>query len=196
MRLNDEPLYGDGATGPDVNRDWNGLGVLGPDRCVAAMAGAELCEVDGELPNGIRASAFVTQKDGFGSVSEDGRWYIKVKGQNANARGRYRLSVEMDRKYILCTDDIAEPNNMSGAAFDLMAVDELTQARLGGGREIRPNQPVSLPALNLCDELTFGSPTGPAVDRVDTSRKPQSRRRPARILVRTEDDNQIERRTI
>ncbi|MED5358699.1 MAG: hypothetical protein VYD85_09835, partial [Pseudomonadota bacterium] len=158
----DETIYG--ATAPGPNEGFS----LTPDNCFN-NDGADGCIIDDAIPPGLRAVAVKLASGPFNFQSVDGRWYVRVRGLDAEEVGRYQISVTMDRQFPLCLDDAAESNDTLQTAFNLMTVDALTQESVqqGGGRELPGGLPVQLTNLNLCDAITTGGAGATSIDRQD-----------------------------
>lgn len=88
----------------------------------------------------------------FNAVIQDGAYYIRVVGLDPTRFGAYRLTVAVDRDGVLCLPDAAEPNDVAGAAYDLMSVAGFTREGFDGVRELVPDADLALPGLTLCDE--------------------------------------------
>jgi len=104
----------------------------------------------GEAANGVRYVQFTAAR--FNFLIQDGRYHIRVVGLNGQQVGRYRLSITVDRENILCTPDVAEPNNDGAGAFDLMGAPGFSFVGFDGVAELNSGVDLRLDALTLCED--------------------------------------------
>ncbi len=87
----------------------------------------------------------------FNAAIQDGDYYIRVNGVNADQTAGYTLAVSVDRDRALCLADVAEPNDRLDRAYDLMGVAEIVRPRVdGAGNELIPDIDLVIPDLWLC----------------------------------------------
>ena len=100
-------------------------------------------------PDGTRIYSFSV--DRFNASVQDGVYYLRVVGANAEQTARYTLTVTVDRDRALCLDDVAEPNDALNRAFDVMGRADLVRLRFdGNGSELIPDIDLEVPGLWLC----------------------------------------------
>jgi len=100
-------------------------------------------------PDGTRTLSMGVPR--FNAAIQNGTYYVRVFGADANEAGSYTLTVGVDRERPLCLDDLAEPNDASNRAYDLMLVDGFTRPRVDGqGDELTPGVDLRLDDLWLC----------------------------------------------
>jgi len=131
----------DEAVGDDLDFALYGPGLPGPDDEPAFVPNAA-----GGGEDGPRFLQFQAPRPN--PQIQQGDYYLRVSGVDEGQESRYQLVVTVDRARDLCVDDAGEPNAERAAAYDLMEVEEIVRADVGGGVQLRPG-------LNLDVEMSL-----------------------------------------